>query len=273
MTKATAILIVHGAYFLPPAWTPFTNSLTDAGFIVRCPRLPTCADKTRTATLEDDVRVVQQAALELREQGHSILFLAHSYGGIVVSEAITPSFYSPTLSTNTNSNENEYENDKKGGVVSLIYLAAFLIRPSTSVADAMAAKQLTTPPSHVQLSDNADGTVYAQNAAEAFYNDLPSQKAEELARANVTHNSTAAIVHTVRNASWTELPTVYVQCVQDRALVFELQKILVDEAVAAAAQVADTQVIKRVTLDSRHCPFLSQQDKVLDIIKRAALAN
>lgn len=136
----------------------------------------------------------------------------------------------------------------------------------------MTTKQLATPPSHVQLSDNADGVVYAQNAVEVFYNDLPSQEAEELARANVTHNLSAVVAHTMRNAPWMDLPTVYVQCVQDRALVFELQKILVDEAVAAA-KVADKEVIERVTLDSGHCPFLSQPNKVLDIIKRVALAN
>jgi pimeloyl-ACP methyl ester carboxylesterase len=273
MTKATAVLIVHGGYFLPAAWTPFTNALNHAGFTVRCPRLPTCADtRPPTATLEDDVHAVQQAALELRDQGHSILVLAHSYGGVVASEAITPSFYSTSLTRSTNSNskknENENENEKKGGVVALIYLAAFLIQPSTTLAQAM-SKHI--PPSHVQLGDNADGTVYAQNAVEAFYNDLSQTQAEELARSNVTHNW-SAVAHTVRGAPWMDLPTVYIQCARDRALVFELQQILVDDAVAATAA-ADNKGIERVTLDSGHCPFLSRPDEVLDIIKRVALAK
>ncbi|QKX56701.1 uncharacterized protein TRUGW13939_03807 [Talaromyces rugulosus] len=284
MTKATAVLIVHGGYFLPAAWTPFTNALSHAGFTVRCPRLPTCGDtRPPTARLEDDVHAVQQAALELRDQGHSILVLAHSYGGVVASEAITPSFYSTSLTTtststnskpnsdsdlNSNENENENKNEKKGGggVVALLYLAAFLIQPSTALGQTM-TKHI--PPSHVQLGDdNADGTVYAQNAVEAFYNDLPKTQAEELARSNVTHNW-SAVAHTVRGAPWMDLPTVYIQCARDRALVFELQQILVDDAVAAA----DKKGIERVTLDSGHCPFLSRPDELLVIIKRVALAQ
>ncbi|OOF90467.1 hypothetical protein ASPCADRAFT_135149 [Aspergillus carbonarius ITEM 5010] len=60
--KPTAILIVHGAYFLPPAWDDFSARLTGAGFAVSCPRLPSCKDeRPPTATLTEDVMAVRHA--------------------------------------------------------------------------------------------------------------------------------------------------------------------------------------------------------------------
>ena len=70
------------------------NDLSAAGFIPSCPRLPTCGDaRPPKATVQDDVTVVRNAAMELLKAGHPIIVLAHSYGGIVASEAICEDLY------------------------------------------------------------------------------------------------------------------------------------------------------------------------------------
>lgn len=75
-TKPT-ILIVHGGYFLPPAWTPFISTLKSAGFDALCPRLPTCGDtRPPTATLADDVKAVRDTATELVQAGKRVIVLA-----------------------------------------------------------------------------------------------------------------------------------------------------------------------------------------------------
>jgi alpha-beta hydrolase superfamily lysophospholipase len=95
-----AILIVHGAYFLPETWQPFMDRLKASGFEVRCPRLPTCGDKRPpTATLADDVAAVQTAGRELQSAGHPIIVLAHSFGGLVATEAITKDLRARNLAT------------------------------------------------------------------------------------------------------------------------------------------------------------------------------
>jgi alpha-beta hydrolase superfamily lysophospholipase len=118
-----AILIIHGAYFQPSAWEPFITRLADRNFTVECPPLPSCSSSPSqhpTGTLQDDVDVIRGAAQKIIDAGYKLTVLAHSYGGIVASEAITSELYA----TNTPSG---------AGVTSLILLSAFLIQPGHSL--------------------------------------------------------------------------------------------------------------------------------------------
>jgi alpha-beta hydrolase superfamily lysophospholipase len=65
------------------------------------------------------VAAVRKVAQELIDTGHSILVLAHSYGGMVASKAITQDLYASS----------------GNGVVSLIYLSAWLLQPGDSLED------------------------------------------------------------------------------------------------------------------------------------------
>ena len=73
-----AILIIHGGYFLPAAWSDFQSSLRSAGFESVCPRLPTCGDEARppTKTIDDDVQAIREAAEDLVAAGKKIIVLA-----------------------------------------------------------------------------------------------------------------------------------------------------------------------------------------------------
>ncbi|KAJ5736093.1 uncharacterized protein N7483_001218 [Penicillium malachiteum] len=141
----TAILIIHGAYFLPAAYEAFSNRITEAGLTVRCPRLPSCGDTIPpTALLKHDVNAVQEAAKELIATNHKIIVLAHSYGGSVASEAITSDLYSINGSS---------------GVVSLIYLAAWLLVPGQGLDDVVAKHGMQ---SKVDLGTHGDGVMFPQ---------------------------------------------------------------------------------------------------------------
>jgi pimeloyl-ACP methyl ester carboxylesterase len=248
-TKPTAILIVHGGYFLPSAWAPFMEELTKAGFTVRCPRLPTCGDeRPPKALLEHDVAAVHVAAKELIDAGHTILVLAHSYGGVVASEAIRPDLYASPSSS--------------GGVVSLIYLSAWLVQPGSGVTDVIEKYGFQC---EVDLGSNNDGTVFAKNAAASFYNDIEPTRAEELARSNVTHNWAAA-EGSGTSAPWKDLPTTYIHCTRDLALMLPLQQSMVRDAVIAAGSAK----LETVSIDSGHCPFLSKPTELVQIVREIA---
>ena len=65
LPKST-ILIVHGGYFLPQAWTPFIFTLKGVGLNALCPRRPTCDDTRPThSTLTDDVKIIRDTTTEL----------------------------------------------------------------------------------------------------------------------------------------------------------------------------------------------------------------
>lgn len=242
-----AVLIVTGAYFLPDAWTPFIERLSGAGFLVRCPRLPTCGDvRSPKATVEDDVTAIRNVAMELVEAGHPIIVLAHSYGGTVASEAIREDLYA--------------KQPTGPGVVHLIYLSGWLILPGYSVNDMFEKYGWE---SKADASINEDATVSIKNVPECFYNDIEPMQAQELAKKNVTHN-TATFPHKVSHAPWKDVPTTYVHCEKDMAIFLNLQKAMVNDARKNGAA---TLVI--ATCDSGHCPFLSMPGEVIGIVKEA----
>ena len=245
-TPPTAVLVVHGGYFLPPAWAPFIEDLKSAGFTVSCPRLPTCGDeRPPKALLSDDVAAVRTAANELVEAGHSILVLCHSYGGIVASEAIQSDLYAK-------------DNNGKG-VVRLVYLSSWLVQPGDSLMDVVGKHGFLTK---VDLGQNDDGTVFAKNAPDSFYNDIERSRAEELATHNVTHNW-LAVSGKVLAAPWKDLPTTYIHCERDLAIELPLQKDMVKDAIAAAGSAK----LETVSLDTGHCPFLSNPEALMQIVK------
>jgi pimeloyl-ACP methyl ester carboxylesterase len=251
-----AILIVHGGYFLPPAWDAFKATLTSAGYTVSIPRLPTCGDsRPPTALLSDDVSAVKIAAKDLISAKHKIIVLAHSYGGVVASEALSPDFYAAN-------------NGGDKGVVSLIYLAAWLAQPGDGIGEIIGKYGFQCA---VDLGQNDDGTVYAKNAPESFYNDINGVdpgRATELAKENVTHNWLGA-TGKVTLAPWKDLPSTYVHTTKDLAIYLPLQKSMVKDAADALAS-AGFPELEIEEIDSAHCPFLSEPEKLVAVLERAA---
>ncbi|KAJ6004916.1 hypothetical protein N7540_012715 [Penicillium herquei] len=246
-----AILIIHGAYFLPAAYEAFSERMIEAGLTVRCSRLPSCGDTIPpTALLEHDVNAVQEAAKELIATNHKIIVLAHSYGGIVASEAITSDLYSINGSS---------------GVVSLIYLAAWLLVPGQGLDDVVAKHGMQ---SKVDLGTHGNGVMFPKNAADSFYNDIDRAEAEELSKGNVTHNWMAA-TGKLTHAPWMDLPMIYVFCSRDLAILLPLQQAMVQEAVDFTSG-GGVGIVTEI-IDSGHCPFLSRPEEVQRVIEMAVV--
>ena len=170
-----------------------------------------------------------------------------SYGGIPASEAISPDLYS--------------SNGTGPGVIHLIYLTCWLIPKSQSVQAVLGKYGFL---SHVDVGMNEDGTAVAKNAADAFYNDvLPRSRAEELARANVTHNI-MVVGGDVEGVPWMDVESTYVLCEKDEAILVQLQRNMVKDAQDAGGKV------RVETLQSGHCPFLSRPDELVGIVGKVA---
>ncbi|KAJ6006625.1 alpha/beta-hydrolase [Penicillium sp. IBT 35674x] len=191
---------------------------------------------------------VRAAAQGLIISGHKIIVLAHSYGGIVASEAITQDFYT--------------RNSGKG-VAYLIYLTAWLIQPGSSLSDVFNKYGFQC---EVDLDMNEDGTMAAKNAPESFYNDIDIGRAKELASNNVTHNLLAAS-GPVHGAPWKDLSMTYVYCTRDLAIKLPLQESMVRDASNAKG----TSSVVTETIEAGHCPFLSKPEEVVQIVHRAAV--
>lgn len=79
----------------------------------------------------DDTTVVRTAIEKLAEEDKKIVVLAHSYAGIVGSCAVEDLDYAHRKSAG-----------KRGGVINLIYLAAFALPKGLSLFEAVGGKPL-----------------------------------------------------------------------------------------------------------------------------------
>lgn len=105
----THIVLVHGAYHQPWHLHPLTKLLQDSGFNVTVPQLPCASENPPDGGLEADVDVVRTALEDAAEQSDGIIALCHSYGGVVLSEAVA-----------------EISEAAQKKIRRLIYLAAFV---------------------------------------------------------------------------------------------------------------------------------------------------
>lgn len=248
-SKQPAVLIVHGAYNLPSIWAPFVSKLENVGFTVSCPRLPTCGDsRPPTADLAADVAVIRKAANTMKAAGHPIIVLAHSFGGVVATQSITPDLYAASSTA--------------PGVVRLIYLCAFLVQPENTLSDVFAKHGFL---SKVDLTINDDGTAIPKNASDSFYNDMDNATAENYTRQNVTHNLGLVGQQQVINSPWKDIQSLYVLCKQDMAIMLPLQEAMISDANASGASMGKGMEI--VELDASHHPFLSLPIEVVKVVE------
>lgn len=247
-----AVLIVHGGFVLPDSWTECIECLSKAGFTTRCPRLPTCGDsRPPKATIQDDIDAVRSVARELVDAGYPIIVIAHSWGGLVMSEAIREDLYAKQLSDG---------GPPGAGVVHLIYLSAWLLLPGKSPADAYRGDGY---PSKMNVGFNEDGTAWLKNAPEALYNDMEAERATELANKTVTFNWAEVQVKAYGNP-WRDIPTTFVHCTQDQAIEPGHQKHLVREAI----EIGGAKTIRTETCDSGHSAFAGKPSDVVRIVEK-----
>ena len=246
-----AILIVHGGFSLPDSWEICGEALSQAGFIVSCPRLPTCGDvRPPKATLQDDITAVRNAAKWLMSAGLTIIVLSHSWGGFVVSEAIHEDLYA----------KQEAGGYQAPGVIHLIYLSAWLVQPGKSAKDLFYNPEF---PSALELGANEDGTAWVKNAPDALYNDVEAGQAEELAKKNTTSNR-AELASKASRTPWKDIPTTFVYTTKDVAINPGIQRIMVQEANGAGG----VRPLDEEYCDSGHSPFLSVPSELVQIVEK-----
>lgn len=264
-TPKPAVLLVHAGFHLPETYAPFLTELSAAGFVVRCPRLPTNGDvKPPKATLHDDVAAVRAEILNLISAGHRIIVISHSYGGLVASEAITEDLYAKKKDGKKNPDDEakkgrEEEEEAGGGVVRLVYLSAWLLQPGTSLPQLFQKHGF-----QCALELDVDPTTrmaLPKNASEAFYNDLPAADAQALTDKLVTLNF-AQTGTVITGAPWRHVPTTFVHCTRDRGMFLDLQEKMVRDAVEGGGMVMQVR-----RLDAGHGPFWSMPGAVVRVLE------
>jgi pimeloyl-ACP methyl ester carboxylesterase len=174
--------------------------------------------------LHDDAEAVRAA---VDSAGGPALVVAHSYGGLPVSEGLAGC----------------------ANAAHLIYLAGFMFEPGQSLLGVVGGVE----PDWWVTSDDGR-TVIADNPGHVFFNDCTPEVARTAAAALEPHRKDA-FSQELRSAAWQSLPSTYVVCERDNAIPPAAQEHMATHADTVSH------------LDASHSPFLSRPHDVTAIIQ------
>jgi pimeloyl-ACP methyl ester carboxylesterase len=225
MEPAPVVIIVPGAWHGPWAWAGVSDLLAGEGIRSLAVDLPsTGADTAALGDLHDDAEVVRAV---VEDAGVPALVVAHSYGGLPVSEGLA----------------------ECANAAHLIYVAAFMLAPGESL---LGLRDGVEP--EWWLTSDDGRTVLPDDPVHTFYADCAPALAASAAAALLPQRKDA-FRRELRAAAWQRVPSTYVVCERDNAIPPPVQ-----ERISARAGTVSH-------IDSSHSPFLSRPAEVTAIIR------
>ena len=197
MQPAPVVILVHGAWHGAWAWAWIIERLTAEGIRSVAVDLPSKGrDTSALGDLYDDAETVRAA---IAAAGGPALVVAHSYGGLPVSEG-------------------------GAGAAHLVYLAAFMLEPGQSLL----GRRGGVEPKWWITSDDGQ-TLLPDDPKHVLYADCPPDVAECAAAALVPHHK-LVFTQELRTAAWQTVPSTYVVCERDNAIPPALQELMAQHA-------------------------------------------
>lgn len=188
MSTGLAVL-VHGAWHGSWMWDPIVPVLRSLDVETVTVDLPSTH---LGGDLHDDVRAVRDLVLA---QDREAVLVGHSYGGIVISEAVA----------------------ELPSVRHLVYLCAFMLDVGESLIDAVGG-----PVDWLDIDDTA-GTIEAADPERVFYGDLPAELSARYTE-RLRPQSIASFAQPLTTTAWRDTDSTYLICSQDEAIPPALQR-------------------------------------------------
>jgi len=238
-------VFVHGAWLGAWCWDKVIPLLEEKGYKGIALDLPGHG-KSETGIEGQDIHTYAAYVAEvLRAQSEPVILVAHSMGGMSVSEAagMVP------------------EKVKK-----LVYVTAFLPK------DGQSNNFCEGDPNGIQPMDwkgvaksgpgvnmNEDETIMWLDdplAIALLYNDLPEEEAKEACRYHGKETVAAPYTRVRLTPAFDAIPKYYVRCTRDNILTPDIQEKMIQA----------TPVEKIFDIDSGHCPYLSRPEELAEIL-------
>ena len=219
------IVLVHGAFADGSCWSKVIARLQAKDYNVIAVQNP-------LTSLSDDVATATRA---IAQMDGAVLLVAHSYGGMVISEA-----------------------GKDPKVAGLLYVAALVPEEGQDGNDVNAAMPTTGVEKEFRISPEGFASLSEKGINEHFAQDT-SPEERKIIYATQVPLHVAAIQEKVHNPAWKTKPSWYIVAAQDRVINPDLERF-------------KARLIKATTIEltSSHVPMISQPDKVTDFIIEAA---
>lgn len=232
----SSFVLVHGAWHGGWCWDRVAPLLREAGHRVATPDLPGHgADPTpfEAVTLDGYVeRVCEIVAAE----SEPVVLVGHSMGGGVITQA---------------------SERCPASLGALVYLAAYMPGPGTSIGDQALADTESRLWNHIVLDPVAGSAELDLGVTvECFYEDCSP---EDIAHAHARLMTRSPLTPLVTPAEvsaegWGSVPRAYIECTKDRTVTLEMQRRIH----------AESPCQRVYTLDAGHSPFYSQPVELVD---------
>ena len=219
------IVLIHGAFADGTSWSKVIAQLQAKGYNVISTQNP-------LTSLTDDVAAAKRA---IAQMDGPVLLVAHSYGGMVLTEA---------------------GNDPK--VVGLVYVAALVPEEGQSANDVNAMMPTTGVEKEFHISSDGFASLSVKAVDEYFAPDT-SPEERDLIYATQVPLAGVAADEKAHNPAWKTKPTWFIVAAKDRVINPDLERY-------------EAKLIKATTIEltSGHVPMISQPNKVADFIIKAA---
>jgi len=221
------IVLVHGAWHDGAGFSLLQEELSKIGISSQTVELTSVASADQP--IGDMYRDAELVRKTVDEIGSDCYVLAHSYGGLPVTEGLVGAM----------------------NVKGLIYLTAFVLDKDETL---FAACGSVDP---IWWRRNQENTrLTADNPVEIFYNTTPQPLAQEAA-GRLRTQSLEAFNQPMRNVAWKSIDSTYIICEKDNAIPLFAQEGMSQRCTRA------------VRMDTDHSPFLSAPEELAALIKRS----
>ncbi|KAJ5462842.1 hypothetical protein N7475_007786 [Penicillium sp. IBT 31633x] len=236
MDKPTFVFSL-GAWLTPIVFDTVRDRLDALGYPSECPAHPSIGAEPPSLTLEDDVACLHRVLTGLADEGKEIVVVAHSYGGVVASSA------SDGLGKHVRA-----ESGKTGGIVKIVYLAAFALDNGQSLLGMLG---------EIKLTKEKGDYVHVDGVDNIGWQDLTVEEQEKW-NGSMMHTSRAVFAGETTYEPWRDIPCSYIICEQDQALPAAFQELF-------ASKMGGPDRTHR--LPSSHSPFLSMPDRLVSVLQ------
>ncbi|KAF2234936.1 alpha/beta-hydrolase [Viridothelium virens] len=251
MASKPTILLIHGAWHDVSCWDRVRAQLSALSYPTATVALVSPGSKPAVKSHLEDVAVVRKELEHLIEKnGKDVVLVMHSYGGLAGAGAVEGL-------------EKVRRNaaGEQGGVVAAVFIAAFLVDKGQSLLGQFPQK----PPYLIEDPDDASYCL-VDNFHETFYNDLPEEASKPFVD-KMRPQPISTFLSKVESTCWANgmVRCSYLFCERDQGVYPFLQDFMLKNREADSGRPWDI-----VKVDASHSVWLSQPEKVVQVIEQCA---
>ncbi|TLS22148.1 uncharacterized protein PpBr36_10094 [Pyricularia pennisetigena] len=244
-SKPPTVVIAPGAWHQPTVYEALRTELGLLAYPSISVALPSVGAKDPNVGMQADAARIRTELTRQADQGNNVILVAHSYAGVPASTAVAGLSVKDRVAAG-----------KKGGVVGVLYLCAFVLPAQVSLSDALGGQF----PAWFNVTGQVMNPI---DPARVFYNDLSDQATVAWAVSQLRSENVKIVTESNTFQPWSGgIPVGYVYTTQDNAVPLSMQQ-------SMTAGFAEDAF--KATMNTGHAPFLSQPNALAANIKAAAV--